>query len=124
MNNLRNTRYKAGEFPVIFLNCTINNTLGGVVNSQGKLITSLSSGQLYYKGANKGSRVASQHVVNSLGIYALNRGYNKIIVKIRGLGRGRSFVIKELTKVGLNIIKILDENSVSFNGCRIKKKKR
>jgi small subunit ribosomal protein S11 len=109
---------------VISLQCTSNNTIGSLIDSQGKLITTLSSGHLKYKGSRKGTQIASQQVIYYLGEKALELGYERVLVKIKGIGKGRNSAIKELRKSGLQLIKVIDSTLVAYNGCRLAKGKK
>ena len=80
-----NTKKKEANLNVISLQCTSNNTIGSLINSEGKLITTLSSGYLKYKGSRKGTQIASQQVIYYLGERALELGYDCILVKITKL---------------------------------------
>lgn len=106
---------------VIYVRCSSNNTIVSLVNSEGKLISTFSSGHLQYKGSKKSTQIAAQQVISHLGKKALAMGYSQFLVKIKGIGRGRNSVVKELKKAGLDIIKIVDLTPIPYNGCRIKK---
>jgi len=45
------------------------------------------------------------------------------VLKIKGFNKLRSLLIKQLLKFNLNIIKIIDLNIISFNGCCFSKKR-
>ena len=119
-----NAKKKETNLNVISLQCTSNNTIGSLINSEGKLITTLSSGYLKYKGSRKGTQIASQQVIYYLGERALELGYDRILVKIKGIGKGRNSAIKELRKEGLQLIKVVDSTKVAYNGCRLSKGKK
>lgn len=101
----------------------MNNTIASIINSQGQVLYSVSCGHLKYRGSKKGSQIASQQVVFSLGKRILDQGYINCSVVIKGVGKGRNLIIKELTKAGLTVTKVVDKTPIVFNGCRIKKGK-
>ena len=103
---------------------TSNNTVLSLINPEGALITTISSGYLSYKGSKKGTQIASQQVIFYLGQKALKLGYVRSIVKIRGIGKGRNSAIKELKKAGLDLIRIIDTTPLPYNGCRVPKSKK
>jgi len=109
---------------IICVQCTSNNTIVSLINPQGKLINTLSSGHLKYKGSKKSTQIAAQQVIFCLGEKALSLGYNRFLVKIKGIGKGRNSVIKELRKVGLELVKVIDTTSIPHNGCRLAKGKK
>jgi len=115
---------KTSDLSTIFIKCTSNNTLVSLIDSEGKLIQTVSTGHLQYKGSKKSTQIAAQQVIFYLGQKALTLGYNRFLIKISGIGRGRSSAIKELKKVGLNIIKVIDTTPIPYNGCRVKKGKK
>lgn len=115
---------KRAYLPALLVNCTINNTLASFISPCGKTLHAISCGHLKYKGANKGSRVASQHLVTVIGMKILDKGYDKLIVRVKGFGKGRNIVVQELNKLGLHIAEIQNKDKKPFNGCRIKKGKR
>ena len=117
--------YKKTISPIftVSITCSMNNTIACIINSQGQVLYSLSCGHLKYRGSKKGSQIASQQVVSHLGKRALGLGYINCSVIIKGIGKGRNLIVKELIKVGLVVVKVIDKTSVAFNGCRIKKVK-
>lgn len=117
-------KVKRLSLPTLLVNCTMNNTLASFISPYGKTLQTISCGHLKYKGTNKGSRVASQHLVTAIGAKILDNGYNKLIVKIKGFGKGRNVVLQELNKLGLFIVEIQNEDKITFNGCRVRKGKR
>ena len=109
---------------VISIRCSSNNTIASLINPQGDLITTITSGHLKYKGSRKGTQIASQQVIFCLGEKALMLGYTRFLVKIKGIGKGRNSIIKELRKAGLELVKVVDVTPVPHNGCRIAKGKK
>ena len=93
-----NKELKKSNFNTICVKCSSNNTIISLVNPEGSIITTLSSGHLKYKGSRKGTQTASQQVIYCFGEKILELGYDRFIVKIKGIGKGRSSVIKELKK--------------------------
>jgi small subunit ribosomal protein S11 len=108
----------------VLIHCSTNNTLASLVDSKGKLVFTISSGYLKYKGSKKSTQVASQQVIYHLAQKALTLGFNNIIVKIKGIGRGRNSVVKELCKAGLTLSRVTEWTPIPYNGCRIRKGKK
>lgn len=118
------SKIKRASLPTLFVNCTMNNTFASFISPKGKTLQSISCGILRYKGSTKGSRVASQHLVATIGVKILDEGYDKLILKVKGLGKGRNTVLQELTKLGLSVVEIQNVDKIPFNGCRVRKSKR
>jgi small subunit ribosomal protein S11 len=119
-----NKELKERNLSTINIQCTSNNTIVSLIDPEGFLVTTLSSGHLNYKGSRKGTQIASQQVIFCLGEKALKFGYTRFIVKIRGIGKGRNSAIKELKKAGLSLEKIIDITPLAYNGCRVAKSKK
>lgn len=115
--------YKKTILPIITVSitCTMNNTIGSIINSRGQVLYGLSCGHLKYRGSKKGSQIASQQVVSHLGKRTLDLGCINCSVLIKGIGKGRNLIVKELIKAGLVVVRVVDKTPVAFNGCRIKK---
>ena len=109
---------------VISIQCSSNNTIASLIDPSGNLITTLSCGYLKYKGSRKSTQIASQQVIFCLGEKELSLGYNRLLVKIKGIGKGRNSIIKELKKAGLELVKVIDVTPIPHNGCRIAKGKK
>jgi small subunit ribosomal protein S11 len=108
----------------LLLFCSANNTLISLLNSESSLLFTISCGHLQYKNSKKSTQIASQQLIAFFVKKILVYGYQQVSVKVKGIGKGRSFAIKELKKGGLRIIKILDNTPLAFNGCRVKKCKK
>jgi small subunit ribosomal protein S11 len=119
-----NKEFKETNISSINIQCTSNNTIVSLIDPEGSLVTTLSSGHLNYKGSRKGTQIASQQVIFSLGEKALMLGYTRFIVRIKGIGKGRNSAIKELKKVGLGLEKVIDITPLPYNGCRVAKGKK
>jgi len=113
-----NKELKKSNLNTICVKCSSNNTIISLVTPEGSIVTTLSSGHLKYKGSRKGTQTASQQVIYCFGEKVLELGYDRFVVKIKGIGKGRSSVIKELKKSGLSLIKVIDATPIPYNGCR------
>jgi small subunit ribosomal protein S11 len=119
------TTNKKYNSPEIHVQCTSNNTIVSVVNTQGKLLSTASCGYFSYTGSKKGTSTAAQQTVLHLAEQVPSLGeYGPFVVKVKGIGKGRSSVIKELSKAGLRILTVLDTTSNPYNGCKARKPKR
>ena len=110
-------------FPTIYLNCSMNNIIGGLLNVQGHSMFIISSGQLKFRGTNKNSKIALQQIINILGNSLLKKGFDKTHIKVRGFNPGRISIIKNLVRLGIQVVQIIDDNNLAFNGCRMKRKR-
>jgi len=108
----------------IYISATSNNTIISLVNFEGVLLFTLSCGHLQYKGSKKSSQIASRQTISFLAKKVISYGYKKILIKVKGIGKGRRFAIKELKKAGLHLERVFDITSIPYNGCRVKKCKK
>ena len=71
-----------------------------------------------FKGGKRSSRFSGQITAENLGNKAVNLGYNKVVLHLKGMGKGRNVCITGLKKSGIKILLIKDFTSVPHNGCR------
>ena len=55
---------------------------------------------------------------------ALNLGFDSVVLKIKGLGRGKLTAIRALYKSKLGVTQIIERTPIAHNGCRPPKKRR
>lgn len=88
------------------ISCTTKNTILSLINYQGFLVFTISCGHLQYTGAKKATEIASKQVISYASKKALQFGYRQFLLKVKGIGKARSFVLKEFKKAGLPIVSI------------------
>ena len=109
---------------IIHVKSTSNNTIITLTDLLGNTIAWVSCGSIGFKGSKRSSRFAAQAVAEQLGVKAKTLGYNKIILHLNGLGKGRNVCIKGFKNSGLQIHFIQDSTSIAYNGCRPSKIRR
>lgn len=114
---------KKKKLSTLYILFSSNNTIASLVDFIGNVVFSVSCGHLKYKGSNKGTHAAAQHLCFFVAKEAIKYGFYSIELKIRGVGKGRSSVVKDLLKGGLKVTKISDLCASVFNGCRVFKGK-
>lgn len=110
---------KGFRVPTLHISFSSNNVLASLVDTKGIVVFTFSSGRLKYKGSNKGTHAAAQHLAFCVAQETLNYGFFSIWLKLKGLGKGRNSMVKDLSKGGLSITKIFDTTPTAFNGCKI-----
>ena len=109
----KNTRFY--NLHILF---TSNNTVVTLLDFNGKIKFTTSSGQLDYKNSQKRSQSTTQHLAFFVAREILKYGITSINLRIKGLGKGRNFIVKNLVKAGLSIKNLYDLTPLTFNGCR------
>ena len=111
------------RLPLVSVSNCKNNTLVNLFLFN-KLLFSVSAGRLKYKGASKSTKIASQHVLRLLATYVMKKGLISVILALKGTGIARANIVREFTKAGIQVVKIVDRSSIAFNGCKVRKKRR
>lgn len=99
-----------------------NNTIISLLDSNGNIKFTTSSGQLKYKNSQKKNQATTQHLVFLIAQKTLKSNIAFVNLKIKGLGKSRNSIVKDLLKAGLFVMNIYDLTPLSFNGCRIAKR--
>jgi small subunit ribosomal protein S11 len=109
---------------IIYVLKTRNNTLVTLADLAGNAKCWVSAGSLGLTGPRRATTYAGELTAEKLAKQALNLGYNRVIVKMKGLGYGKPQATKALSKAGLKITRIEDHTPTAHNGCRPPKKRR
>lgn len=109
---------------IIILQSTMNNTIITLTDLTGNTLFCISAGNLGFKNARKSSHYAASSVAEKIALNAYNAGYKYIILKLKGLGLGRTHALRALKKSHLKFIQIQDITPLPFNGCRPSRKRR
>ncbi len=108
----------------IYINASYNNTMITVTDTEGNVITWMSSGSLGFSGPKKATPFAASKVAEAIAEKIKKSGPLNIEVYVRGLGAGRDAALKSLAAKGLNILKIKDVTPIPHNGPRPPKVRR
>ena len=108
-----------------------NNIIGMITDNKGKVIQSISSGRLLYKGKKKKSILAAKDIANWLINFIIKKKLNtKFLINLcyKGWSPTKTslthFFSRKGLKSKLRLSKIIDSLSLPHNGCRLKKKPR
>lgn len=109
---------------IVHIQATFNNTLIGITDTQGNLVSSSSSGSMGFKGSRKGTPFAAQQASLKAANAAREQGMKQVEVRVKGPGAGRESAIRALQTAGLEIKNIRDVTPMPHNGCRPPKRRR
>lgn len=109
---------------VAHIQATFNNTLIGITDTQGNIVSWSSSGSMGFKGSRKGTPFAAQQASLKAANAAREQGMKQVEVRIKGPGAGRESAIRALQTAGLEIKNIRDVTPMPHNGCRPPKRRR
>ncbi len=109
---------------VAHIQATFNNTLIGITDQQGNLVSWSSSGSMGFKGSRKGTPFAAQQASLKAANAAREQGMKQVEVRVKGPGAGRESAIRALQTAGLEIKAIRDVTPMPHNGCRPPKRRR
>lgn len=109
---------------IIYIKSTFNNTIVSVTDFNGNVVAWSSSGICGFKGARKSTPFAAQSSVELLMKKLLDQGVKQIEVNVSGAGSGRDTAVRSIQTFPVGITVIRDITTISYNGCRPKKKRR
>lgn len=109
---------------IIHVHNTLNNCLLTLTDLEGMPKAFTSSGCVGYKNAAKASPLAAERAAEDMAGKALKLGYNPVVVKTKGLGKSKLYVLQQLQKCGIKVTEIQDITPIPYNGCRLKRKRR
>lgn len=115
---------KSRQIGVIHIQSTRNNTLITLTDSQGNTKYWTSAGSIGFKNSRKSTKYAAQAAAEKIISTAFKFKFFSVIIKMKGLGRGKQKSVRVLCKSGLKILKIEDRTPIPHNGCRPPKKRR
>lgn len=108
----------------IYVSSSYNNTLIGLTDSQGSVLSSCSAGMIGFRGTKKSTPFAASKVAGKVCESAKKLGIERVEVFIKGVGAGRDSAVRSLATHGLDIISIKDVTPIPHNGCRPPKVRR
>lgn len=109
---------------IAHINATLNNILITITDEDGNCVLSESAGTLNYKGTKKATPYVANLVASKIAKNAQNIGLQNLIIKVKGIGKGKEISIRTLASFGFNISEIRDVTPIPHNGCRPPKKPR
>ena len=83
-----------------------------------------SSGSMGFRGSKKNTPYAAQLAAEDAGKVALEAGWRKVKVFVKGPGNGRESAIRTIHNLGIEVTEIVDVTPLPHNGCRPPKRRR
>lgn len=109
---------------VVHIQSTFNNTIVGISDTEGNIVSWASAGSIGNKGSKKSTSFAAQRTAEEAGRKAMDQGMKEIDVYVKGPGSGRETAIRSLQAIGFRINTIRDVTPIPHNGCRPPKQRR
>ncbi|MFP4481914.1 MAG: 30S ribosomal protein S11 [Thermovirgaceae bacterium] len=112
------------SYGVAHIHSTFNNTIIGVTDREGNLLSWASGGNVGFKGTRKSTPYAAQMAAQQVAKQVQDHGVQEIDVVVKGPGPGRESAIRSLQAAGLQVNMIRDDTPIPHNGCRPPKRRR
>ena len=106
------------------IQCSFNNTIITITDTQGNAISASSSGKLGLRGSKKSTPYAAQMVMEDAARAAKEHGLKSVDVFVKGPGQGRESAIRALQNADIAVTSIQDVSPIPHNGCRPPKRRR
>ena len=106
------------------IQCSFNNTIITITDTQGNAISASSSGKLGLRGSKKSTPYAAQMVMEDAAKAAKEHGLKSVDVFVKGPGQGRESAIRALQNADIAVTSIQDVSPIPHNGCRPPKRRR
>ena len=106
------------------IQCSFNNTIVTITDTQGNAISASSSGKLGLRGSKKSTPYAAQMVMEDAAKAAKEHGLKSVDVFVKGPGQGRESAIRALQNAEIAVTSIQDVSPIPHNGCRPPKRRR
>lgn len=120
----KKTPVKVSPNGKVYITATFNNTLVGISNDKGEIISWSSAGSCGFKGTRKSTPYAATLAVENAAKKAVEKGLKNVEVYVKGPGSGRDSALRAIKTAGLSISLIADITPIPHNGPRAKKKRR
>ena len=132
LNFMRLKNSKILDYYIVHINLTFNNTRITVTKRNGNVLFWCTCGHRLFFGAKKSTHVASNTVINYIHRQILNKKLKRLKIVIKGGSsrhkyRVRVFIRKFLwshRRKKFRILSIINLTPISYNGCKVKKKRR
>lgn len=109
---------------VAHISVSYNNTMIGISDLKGEIISWSSAGMLGFKGTKKSTPYAANMVAKDVVEKAKKFNLSNVKIVVRGIGPARESAIRGIAGTGLHVISIMDETPVAHNGVKAKKPRR
>nr|YP_010470399.1 ribosomal protein S11 [Symbiochloris sp. SG-2018]UVF37887.1 ribosomal protein S11 [Symbiochloris sp. SG-2018] len=130
--NIKNKKYRKKPFKkikhkpqgIIHVIKTETNTISTLTDLKGNTKLWISAGTIGIKGSRKSTVYASEAVARKIAQRTIEFGYRNILIKVKGVGFGKTRAIKTIKKEGLRITHIYECTPTPHNGCTRPRKQR
>ncbi len=106
------------------ISATFNNIIISLTNKKGEVISWSSAGKMGFRGSKKNTPYAAQMAAEDCSKVALEAGFKKVKVYVKGPGNGRESAIRSIHNGGIEVTEIIDVTPMPHNGCRPPKRRR
>ena len=106
------------------IQCSFNNTIITITDTQGNAISASSAGKLGLRGSTKSTPYAAQMGMEDAAKAAKEHGLKSVDVFVKGPGQGRESAIRALQNAEIAVTSIQDVSPIPHNGCRPPKRRR
>lgn len=117
------TRRK-GKVNIANIHSTLHNTILSVTDLKGNIITRSSVGGIGFKKGKRKMPYGAEVLGEKMGFKLKRKGIKELIVKLKGVGRGKLSCVKGLKKQRLKLKGFQEVTPIPHNGCRSRKKRR
>ena len=112
------------SFGEAHVTASFNNIIISLTNTKGEVISWSSAGKMGFRGSKKNTPYAAQLAAEDAGKVALEAGFRKVKVFVKGPGNGRESAIRTIHNLGIEVTEIVDVTPLPHNGCRPPKRRR
>lgn len=118
------TKKKYVFFCNLYIKSNYKNTIISLTKINGNVLKQWSAKALNKSKSKKNTPTNLILLSTLINNYLLINKVKKLNIYLNGLGYGRSYILSNINKKKIQIQFVFDQTSISFNGCRKKKKKR
>ncbi|KAG2497435.1 hypothetical protein HYH03_004590 [Edaphochlamys debaryana] len=109
---------------IVHIQNTFNNIFITLTDKTGGIKAYTSAGIVGFRGSRKSQPLAAERAAEELAKRALNLGYGKVEVRLKGPGSNKQYAVASLAASGLTVTALADVTPTPYNGCRPPKRRR
>jgi small subunit ribosomal protein S11 len=102
----------------VHITASFNNIIISFTNKKGEVISWSSAGKMGFRGSKKNTPYAAQVSAEDCSKVAHEAGLRKVVVYVKGPGKGRESAIRSIHNAGIEVTEIIDVTPTPHNGCR------
>ena len=105
----------------VYIQATFNNTIVGVADKTGGVLSASSAGANGFRGSKKGTAFAAGVAMEkAIETAKKNHALNSVDVYVNGIGLGRDAAVRAISAAGVKIDSITDVTPIAHGGVRPK----